>query len=176
MSTRPVPLRRSRWSLSLIAAAVVAGGCAAASTAQAAIEVGDDDGQVVARFDRVTCKVSNVKGKRRFHVAATSGRWNLGLTIFPGDFKGYGRFHEIRYGPDSPVDVDVWRRGSPAYSNSYRREQYETPEGTIRLPVPGRVRIRTSGKRRTVELGLGAIWNGPTSDDAVVAAGRARCR
>lgn len=173
-SRTTTPTRRR--TLAPLTAAVVALGALAAPSAQAAIEVGDEEGRVVARFAQVTCKVTSGKGGKRFHASAKSGRWSMSLTIYPGDFKGYGRTYDIRYGDDSPVDVNVWPRGSRAFSNTYRRETYETPEGGITLPAPGRVRFRTSGKRRTLEIGLGAIWNGPTSDEDVAMAGRATCR
>lgn len=175
MPSRTPSPRRRRTAASLTAAVVAIGGLAVPS-AHAAIEVGDENGDVVARFARVTCKVTSVKGGKRFHASAKSGRWSMTLTIYPGDFQGYGKAYDIRYGDDSPVDVDVWPRGGRTFSNSYRRETYETPEGGIKLPVPGRVRFRTSGKRRTLEVGLGAIWNGPTSDEEVAVAGRAACR
>lgn len=175
MPRRTTVPTRHRALLPLSAAVVAIGGLAAPG-AHAAIEVGDGDGQVVARIAQVTCKVTSGKGGKRFHASAKSGRWSMTLTVYPGDFKGYGKTYEIRYGADSPVDVNVWPRGGRTFSNSYRRETYETPEGAIKLPAPGRVRLRTSGKRRTLEIGLGAIWNGPTSDEAVAVSGRAACR
>lgn len=174
MPTRTTP--RCRRTIVPLTAAVVVAGALAAPSADAAIEVGDGNGDVVARFAQVTCKVTSGKGGKRFHASAKSGRWSMTLTIYPGDFKGYGRTYDIRYGDESAVDVDVWPRGGRTFSNSYRRETYETPEGGIKLPAPGRVRFRTSGKRRTLEVGLGAIWNGPTSDEEVAVAGRASCR
>lgn len=120
--------------------------------------------------------VKRVKGQQRFHANAKNGAWSLSLTIYPGDFKGYGKSYEIRFGADSPTDVDVGRRGSATFSNGFRRETYETDDGPFSLPAPGVVRFPKAGKRRALQIGLAAIWNGPRSDEAVAVSGRAPCR
>ncbi|MBS1677531.1 MAG: hypothetical protein JST08_09110 [Actinobacteria bacterium] len=175
VSSRPF---RAGGALGLFAMAVAlcflvaAGG---ATPARAEIKVGSDQGRVLVRFATVKCTVARRGGEPGFRAEAKKGSWLLRLNIYPGDFVGY-REYPIHYGGDSPADISLWHGSGRPWSNSYRPEHVTTPEGTITLPPPGVVRFPARRGGHDLQIGLGPIWNGFESDDAVAITGRARCR
>lgn len=171
------PWRRTGGVLGLFSIALAlclfaaAGG---AAPARAEIKVGSDQGQVLVRFATVKCTVARRGGKPGFRAEAKKGPWLLRLHIYPGDFAGF-REYPIHYGGDSPADISLWQGSGPPWSNTFRPERVTTPEGTITLPQPGMVRFPSRRGGHDLQIGLGPIWNGFESDEAVAITGRARC-